>query len=236
MDIKAMHYNIRRKLNKVDSEQFRNLLIPEIDQVLNEAVDIFIGIVASPRYRTQLGFEKTQRSIDDIMPLVKSEHNEDNHYDVANDMVSLPEDYRHYVSSYVLVSKGNCQAKIDTTIIQHDDNAENNSNHKSSFEWRKINAEFNANGVKFYNDGSFQINKFCISYIRKPEFIHNAEDFSDTGYTLPSGTVLSGTKNCELPDHTHGEVVDIAVMLLSGELQNPGVQFHMSKLKLNQLN
>ncbi len=30
MSIKRMHYDIKVKLNKVDSQQYRNLLIPEI--------------------------------------------------------------------------------------------------------------------------------------------------------------------------------------------------------------
>ena len=37
MNISEMHYDFKKKLNKVDSEQNRNLLVPEIDWALNEA-------------------------------------------------------------------------------------------------------------------------------------------------------------------------------------------------------
>jgi len=231
-----MQYQIKRKINKVDSQQFRNLLIPEIDSVLNEAMDIFIKIVAFPRIRTQLGFEKTQRTIDDIRSLVESEHNPTNQFDIENSISVLPDDYKFYISSHVIITKGDCEAKVDTSIVQHDDNSESNSHYKSSFEWRKVNAEFNSEGIRFYNDGSFETEKFCLSYIRKPKYIHNAEDFTSTGYKLPSGEIVSGKQDCELPEHTHGEIIDIAAMILSGEMNNPGVEFAMAKLKLNQLN
>ena len=41
-----MHYDLKLKLNKLDSNQYRNLLVPEIDWVLNEAETIFIKSIA----------------------------------------------------------------------------------------------------------------------------------------------------------------------------------------------
>jgi len=55
-----MHYDLKVKLNKVDSQQYRNLLIPEIDWALNEAQNIFIKNIAEPRKMQQMfdfGFE-----------------------------------------------------------------------------------------------------------------------------------------------------------------------------------
>lgn len=236
MTIQEMHYDVKKKLNKVDSQQFRNLLVPEIDIALNEAIDLFIKIVAFPRFRTHLGFEKSQRSIDDIRSLVESEHYPENQIDVVANQAVLPANYMFYISSFVKATKGGCSADIDIRIVEHDDRPESDPNSKSSYEWREINAEFNSKGVRFYNDGSFEISKFCLSYIRKPKYIHNAESFNLQGYLSPSGTQYEGRQNCELPDHTHREITDIAVMLLSGELKNPGHEFTLAKLKLNQLN
>ena len=63
MTIKEMHYDFKKKLNKVDSQQYRNLLIPEIDWALNEAQNVFVDIVSEPRLKTHLGFEKSQKNI-----------------------------------------------------------------------------------------------------------------------------------------------------------------------------
>jgi len=237
MNVKEQHYDIKKKLNKVDSQQFRNLLIPELDIAINEAVEIFIKLVAFPRFRTVLGFEKSQRSIDDIRSLVESEDNPDNLLAVTANLVALPLNYMFYISSYALVSKGSCiNVKVSVTIPQHDDTSKFDSYYKSSFEWRTLNAKFDSQGIRFENDGSFEVNKLGLSYIRQPLYIHNAEDFSVTGYTSPSGTQYEGVQSCELPAHTHREINDIAVMLLSGELKNPGYEYTVAKLKLNQLN
>lgn len=231
-----MHYDVKKKLNKVDSQQYRNLLVPEIDFALNEAIEVFIKLVAAPKNGAISGFEKNQKAMDDIRPLVESEHFPENQIDVTDNLAVLPDNYMYYLSSYVKTSKGNCSANIDVTPVQHDDKSESNINYSSSFEWRTINAEFNSRGIRFYNDGSFEIKKFCLSYIRKPKYVHNAEAFRGGQYKLPSGILLEGHEDCELPDHTHREITDVAVALLSGEMNLPGYQAAIAKLKLNQLN
>jgi hypothetical protein len=51
MTIKEMHYDFKRKFNKVDSQKNRNILVPEIDLYLNEAEEIFVKLIAEPRKR-----------------------------------------------------------------------------------------------------------------------------------------------------------------------------------------
>ena len=232
MTIKDMHYDFKKKLNKVDSQQNKNLLIPEIDWALNEAQELFVKMIAEPRLKSYLGFETNQRAIDDIRTIVVN----NNCLNVYNNISSLPSDYWHFVRAEVEMSKGKCSGvKARVHIRQHDDDFENSNFDKSSFEWRTINGVFYENGVKFYTDGTFNIDKFCVSYIRKPRLIHNAEDFRNGTYKLPSGQILSGSVNCELPEHTHREIVDIAVLLVTGEIQIPDYQVKLTKLNFNNL-
>lgn len=236
MHIKDIHFNIKRKLNKVDSNQYRNILVPTIDTVVNEAIDMFIKMVAFPKYSTLLGFEKNQRTRDDIFTLIESEDDAVNQLEVVSNLATLPADYMFYIGSHILADKKNCtNIKIIPTVVQHDDTNSKRDFYKSSFEWRRVNAKFDSKGIRFENDGSFNITKFCLSYIRKPKYVHNAEAFRAEGYELPSGTLLVGYENCELPDHTHTEIVDLAVMLLTGEIKAPGFEQTIAKLKMNQL-
>lgn len=242
-----MHYDFKKKLNKIDSQQYRNLLIPEIDWILNEAQNVFVDIVAQPRIPSYLGFEKTQKSIDDIRTLVvpnycsevsKQEDNDSLGNILGNPyyLLELPEDYRYFARGRVYLNKGICknkQAKI--FIRQHDDEFEESPFDNSSFEWRNVNATFYGNFLKLYTDGTFSISNGCITYIKNPILIHNAEDFRNGSYKLPSGEVLTGTSDCELPPHTHREIVDIAVMLASSEIEAPNYQIKYSKLGLNNL-
>ena len=232
MTIKDMHYDFKKKLNKIDSQQNRNLLIPEIDWSLNEAVEIFIKSIAEPRTKTYFGFELNQRSIDDIRTLVVNNQC----LIVNNNIVTLPDNYLHFVKGEIIMSKNNCKnVKGKFKLRQHDDEFEDSPFDNSNFEWRTVNGVFFENGIKLYDDGTFTNEQLCISYIKKPLYIHNAEDFRNGSYKLPSGIILNGSVNCELPEHTHREIVDIAVMIATGELQIPDYELKMNKLRLNQL-
>jgi hypothetical protein len=236
MDVRGMHYDVKQKLNKVDSEQYRNLRVPEIDWNLNEACEIFVKSVAEPRTNNFLGFETSQRSIDDIRTIVVNGAVLTPQTDTDDSIyVELPDDYMFYISSEVLISKPNCGSRVARgIIIQHDDRAQDSPFDVSSFEWGEVNIRFYDKGIKIFTDGTFTIDELRLNYIRKHAYIHDAQDFLPTGsYTLPDGTILAGSQNCELPEHTHREIVDIAVLIITGNLQIPDYQVKQAKINLN---
>lgn len=235
MTIKDMHYDFKKKLNKVDSQQNRNLLIPEIDWALNEAVELFVKFIAQPRSKSYLGFEMNQRSIDDIRTLVVRPESDPNAcITVVDNIVTLPINYWHFIKGEVTMTKNKCTGiKATFKVRQHDDEFEKSPFDSSSFEWRTVNGVFFENGIRLFNDGTFTNEQFCMSYIKRPAYIHNAEDFRNGTYKLPSGTSLTGSVNCELPEHTHREIVDIAVLLVTGEIQIPDYDVKVNKIKFN---
>ena len=228
-----MHYDFKQKLNKIDSQQYRNLRIPEIDWKLNEAQELFVKMIAEPRLRNYLGFETSQRSIDDIRTVVVKDYCSS----IVNNIATLPENYWHFLSGYVTMDKGNCKGVKSNpiNIRQHDDEFEVSPFDSSSFEWREVNALFYEKGLKFYTDGTFTNKLFCMNYIKELKYIHNAADFGAGSYRLPSGTLLTGSVSCELPKGTHREIVDLAVAIASNDLQNPDFQNKIQKLKFNNL-
>lgn len=232
MNIKEMHYDFKKKFNKVDSQKNRNLLVPEIDWTLREAEELFIKLIAEPRVRNQHGFEVNQRSIDDIRSIVVPDYS----IPVVAGVIALPTDYKFFVKAEATISKGKCTGiKARLHIRQHDDMFEESPFDNSSFEWRTVNGVFNQDGIKIFTDGSFNVDSVSITYIRNPKLMHNAEDFKAGTYTLPSGVVLTGIENCELPIHTHREIVDIAVMLASSEINTSDLQVKLNKLNINQI-
>lgn len=227
-----MHYDFKRKFNKIDSQSNRNLLIPEIDWILNEAQNIFIKLVAEPRFQNHLGFETSSRTIEDIRPLVEPDYE----CNINGRIAELPEDYFYYVKAHAKISKGDCNnVRASLNIRQHDDEFETSSFSESSFEWREVNAVFNKNGIKLFPT-DFEINSVILDYIRKPKYMHNAENFGTGSYKLPSGVTLSGYQDCELPDHVLPEIVDIAVLIAAGDINLPDYAIKLNKLKINQLN
>lgn len=242
MTVQEMHYDFKMKLNKIDSEQYRNLRVPEIDWLLNEAQEFFIKSVAFPRVPNYLGFETSQRTIDDIRTIVVE--NKQLEKDLINSedrqkVFVLPTDYMFYISAKVTVSKAQCGLKVVRLLIkQHDDKFEESPFDNSSFEWGDINATFDSKGLRVYSDGTFDVENVKLNYVKEPVYIHNASDFKPEGQykSLKTGLNLTGRQNCELPNQTHREIVDIAVMLASSNLDMQNIQIKQGKLNLNQLN
>ena len=230
MTIEEMHFDFKMKLNKVDNQENRNLLIPEIDWILNEAQELFVKMIAKPRLRSNLGFEKSQRIIDDIKNIVINDYN----LKVVENKVALPDDYWHFLSGEVIIEKGSCKnVKAKFHLRQHDDDFENSPFDKSSFIWRTVNGVFYKDGIKLFTDGTFQIKDFHFNYIKKLKYIHNAKNYKNQQYKLPSGVMLKGKVDCELSEQTHREIVDLAVLLASTQLESQSYQIHNNKINLN---
>jgi hypothetical protein len=230
--IKDMHYDYKQKINKIDSFKNRNFQVPEIDWKLNEALNIFIKMVAEPKFNQIAGFETSQRSIDSIRPLIVEELQiTPSKTTVVDEVYSaiLPVDYMHHLSSVGECKKGTCTAMIRTNIIQHDD--KETMFYTSSFEWRELNILFSGNTIRCKSDGSFSIEKVYLTYIKLPKYIHNAADFIGGTYNLPNGIALSGIQECELPVDTLSEIVDIAVLITTGDLLS-SYQLKQSKLQI----
>lgn len=240
MTAREMHYDFKQKLNKIDSQAYRNLLVPEIDWKLNEAQEIFVKAIAEPRIKNGFGFETGQRTIDDIRTLVINQSIASlsclvvNKIDDNTYYVNLPSDYWFHVSSKVYADKGTCTMKVLNTIIrQHDDRFEVSPFDKSSFEWREVNIRFYQNRITIFTDGTFEPKYLCLDYIKKPRLIHNAQDFQGGTYTTLTGVVLAGQQSSELPEGTHREIVDLAVLITAGDLQNPVSDIQTKQNKIN---
>ncbi|GHV61235.1 hypothetical protein FACS1894195_1450 [Bacteroidia bacterium] len=241
MNIKEMHFDFKQKLNKIDSAQYRNFRVPEIDWKLNDAQDVYIKMIAEPRLRKQYGFESSQRSIDDIRTLVtQTKISLYNDKKENIDVAKLPDDYMYFVSGKVQAKKDICEALLNCIVRQHQETFQDSPFDRSSFIWREINIAFVDGGIKVFTGNDFSVIALTLDYIRRPAFMHNAGSFmisergkEDGTYTLPSGVELHGTKDCELPEHTHREIVDLAVLITTGDLSS---DYSMKQAKTDMTN
>jgi hypothetical protein len=237
MNIQSMHYDFKRKLNKVDSQQYRNLQVPEIDWVLNEAIGVFIDIVAKNRVPSLYkGFEHTLKNTDDIRTMVVTDHsssftdNGDTTYDVV-----LPQDYLYFENGTVVL-EGKCGKRVGRIFIEeHETDFLNSPFENASFEWGEVPGIFTNSVLKLYTQNKFTISDVRLSYIRKHIWVHNAANFVGGTYTLLDGTILTGTQDCELPEQTHKEIIDLAVFITANDIQTTDVQNKLNKLSLNNI-
>jgi len=238
MNIKEMHYDLKSKLNKLDSKQYRNLKVPEIDWKLNEAIELFVKIVAEPKYAKRLGFEISQRVIDDVRTIVvNSEALTEVEKDADTAIFALPDTYFDYVSTGKLMMKsGTCSVKADKVMVrQHDDDFQSSPFDRSNFLWREVNIRFFDKGIKVFTSGEFTVESFKLDFIKQPVSVNNSESYIGGQYKTLAGVLLDANVDCDLPSSVHREVVDLAVAIISGDLQIPDYQIKKDKLSMNQL-
>lgn len=236
MSVKNMHYDFKQKLNKIDSQQNRNLKVPEIDWKLNEALEQFVKNIAEPRVNNAYGVEVNQRTIDDIKNIVVNDTVLTAiPIDTSSYYVELPVNYMFFLSAKILISNTSCGDRFARAMVrQHDDRFEESVFDNSSYEWKEVNVKFYERGIKIYTDKSFIIKALHLDYIKRHSYIHNAEAFLPSGtYNLPDGTVLTGHNDCILSKHTHNEIVNIAVYLTSLDLSMADQQLKQIKTNLN---
>lgn len=237
MNARAMHYDFKQKLNRIDSQKFRNLKVPEIDWKLNEAQEVFVKIIAQPRLSKEYGFEVNTRTINDIRTIVVDHKPVDYItpivFDTSSFTITLPTEYWFLSKAVVLATKGNCtNVKLRTNEIQHDDEDDLSPFDRSSFEWRVVNIRFNKEGLRLFTDSTFVINKVGLEYLKKPRAIWNAQDAENGNYNDMNGNNLTGEQSSELPEGVHREIVDLAVLITAGDLSLPDYQLKYNKLKL----
>lgn len=237
MTIGEMHYDFKQKLNAIDSQKYTGLKAPEIDWKINEAIEVFCKIVAQPSYGDKLGFEVNQRTIDDIRTVVvdqkPSEYITAEAFDDSSFIIPLPSDYWFLANVVVIATKGNC-ANInlyDSKEVQHDDKHESSPFDRSSFEWRVSNFRYNKDGIRFFTDTTFAINKVGLEYLKKPDTVWNAAAYVGGTYKTVDGVPLTGTKDCNLPQLVHRDIIDLAVLIAANDLSLPN--YPMKKDKMN---
>jgi len=239
MNAKEMQYDYKQKLNKIDSQKYRNLKVPEIDWKLNEAQELLIKMILEPRLKSQVGFEMNQRTIDDVRTIVIDQKPADYitslSYDSTSYITSLPTDYWFLAKVNIIASKGSCTGVLmyDSQEIQHDDKSEYSVFNKSSFEWRVSNYRFNSQGLRNFTDATFSIDNIGFEYIKRPRAIYNAGDYVGGVYNGLDGQIYVGIQNCELPEEIHREIVDLAVFVTAGDLNLSSYQIKQNKVALN---
>tara|TARA_R110000851_G_scaffold18032_5_gene56865 strand:+ start:846 stop:1574 length:729 start_codon:yes stop_codon:yes gene_type:complete len=238
MTISEMHYDFKVKLDKVASQTKEDFNVAEIDWLLNEAQDVFIKQRYGLNNPHRTGFEVTQKRIDDLSSLHVKQPEQvgitptltSGVYEVP--LSSLTHTYLFYTRGSVDVTVTNCPTTtMQLRHIQADDlsDALRDPFNQSSitdgvlFNFGKSSGNLATTSIYIY-PGTLTLGDVYIEYIKHPR-----QMFFGT-YTYIDGSTTTLT-NCELPEHTHSEMVDQAVLIASGIIEHPTYQ-QMKKQKV----
>lgn len=220
MTIRQLQIEFERRLQLMDPELVgtNKLNSDTIFSFINEAIDKFYKTRYSGINSKSEGFEQSQKRIDDLRNLIKTATFTDQIINEGNIYkVELPKDYvlmlgdtagitplDEYAQCWELNEDGDYLIKYNDTIeatIETIDRQLNNS--LSEHLLKYCNARplklIQGSDVLLYTDGKYKVSEYKITYLSKPLFI-DSSNITNTEYT-------------SLPEHTHMEIVKMAVQL-----------------------
>lgn len=224
MGIKEFHYDFKLKKDKIDSLQKRNFNRAEIDWLINEAILTFTKTRISGLNVHRTGVEESQKRMDDlstlnikfpIQPLLVPENAGNNTFILELEDLSYP--YYHYLRGWA--NTPIC-SNISLRPTQQDDlnDAQDDPfNESSASEFIRFNFGKGRKKQALFIYSNDEITGVCIEYYKLPQRVHYG------GYTSLDG-ILTNATDSDLPDHTHNEIVNLAVTIAESITENPNYQ------------
>ncbi len=219
MLITQMHNEFKLLLDKGDSLDIPNFLSSEIDSFLSMAQDRFVTKRAFGNNVRRTGFEEDQKRRDDLRTLIVEAQispspNNPNLNKPNGQFINLPDLYRHAINEEAFINK----KRVSVKPITHD-------------RYNKIiddpfNKPLNDTVYRLdYGEGSrFElisgegqtVETYYLRYIRKPGDLSLKDNVSSL-----------------LPDHTHREIIRMAVLDALENVEQP--RYQSSKIELNEI-
>lgn len=221
MTDRKMQIEFERRLQLMDPELVRTnkLNSDTIFSFLNEAIDKFYKTRYSGINSKQEGFEQSQKRIDDLRNLIKNEvFTTEIIADGNTYKVELPDDYTIMLGDtagiapsddyndpcWEMDEDGEYVVKKADTIeatIENIDRQLNNSlsEHILKYSTAKPLRLIQGNDVVLFTDGKYRVVEYRLTYLSSPKKL-DSNNITNTEYT-------------SLPEHTHMEIVKMAVQL-----------------------
>lgn len=230
MTIKEMHYDFRIKKDQVEALNAKAFLDNEIDWLLNQAQLLWVKSklnIVNPR---RSGLEQDQKRIEDLKQLLVKfpeqesmsvVHHEDEHiYELDLSKLKFP--YLYYVRSWVEVISPKCISKALVKIIQHDDIYHALADPFNTSDIDTILANFgrssnvnDSSSLYLYPSTEHSLGKIYLEYLRYPP------NLSLGTYQYLDGKIYP-EQSCILSDHTHPEIVNMAVQIAANMADESG--------------
>lgn len=233
MTIQEMHIEFKERLDKSASSSFPELLVEQVDLLLNNAIEKFVKLRYGRNNIYKAGVEEIQKRTDDLRTLVVTHYpqlatvtTEDN--TVKASLTTLYSDealttlttdkYQFFLNGRVRTVKTGCTSSYNSVkLYNHDDI---NSVLKNPFKkptFNEVIGYFEKGDLYLLTDGTFTIDKAKITYLKKAAVVKYG-----SLYPTPVSNV-----NCDLPEHAHTEVVDLAVLITLENLESIRTQGFM---------
>jgi len=220
MTIQEMHNEFKLLLDKGDSFDAPSFLVEEIDAFLNIAQHKFVNKRAFGNNTRRTSFEEDQKRRDDLRNLVTNGVRNPGSPTSQNKpngrFVGLPSDYRHSINEECILRDGSV---VGVKPITHD-------------RYNKIiDDPFNKPNLNIVYRLDYNGDRFELIF---GEGVTPATD----GYRIryiktPTSVNFAASTDCILSEHTHKEIVKMAVVEALENVEQP--RYQTSKIELNEI-
>ena len=220
MTVQEMHFAVDQGLQKVASSVYDYFLPQEVDFWLNRAQERYIKQrLYKQTDPKKVGFEGNVKRMDDLRMLITADYTDGVTPQPLQDFIDfdLPIDYMFLVNARVTMHVNHCGEQVDTAdpevtrdlrVVEQDKVYQHQQN-----PFAKTKAEFPLGVVYddevrvFQDNERFILKTLHLDYLRQPVDI-----------------TLSTSVDCELAEHTHHEIVDLAVKSIIEAIESPRYQ------------
>lgn len=237
MTISEMHTALDLELDKTSALDLPVFTDDEKDFWLNSAIKKFVKTRYSGINFKNQGFEETQKRIDDLRTLVVSTdigltaegqnwpngYVNDSDNEEGNGAQDIPNDYWFTLAeeSTITIGSGDDAVEKRVGVIQGDQNSYRRlidnplSEHILHYNNAKPIRLFYEDSVELISDGNYTVDTYHLTYLTKPETV----DVDSTPAV-----------NCNLPEHTHDEIVKMTANMILENIESPRYQSHAGEI------
>ena len=216
-----MHTALDLELDKTSALDLPVFLDTEKDYWLNSAIKKFVKTRYSGLNLKKESFEETQKRTDDLRTLLRHADltltavgaNYPNGYvgdmtsavtpDLSDYWITIAEEASITVTESSVTSRVGITQCSQDSYRQHIDDPF--SEHILHYKTAKPLRLFYNNSVELISDGNYSIGTYYLTYIKEPNEV-------------------SSTIDCDLPEHTHDEIIKIATNMLLENIESPRMQ------------
>ena len=217
MDNNLVKVKFYERLNKLASFDYDNIECWQIAEAFNKAQrEWFRRQVHGINVRKQ-STEQSTALIDDIQKFIKSQDLKGTNKKLFFETEQIPGDYAHFIRLSSYADAVNCKNREVTVYLAEEANADvllTDVLKGPSFEWAETFTTMYFDRFKVYTNDKFKVTKAVLYYYRKPA------DISFDGCVNPSTGQSSTEQICELRDDVVEIIIDEAVAILAGDMDN----------------
>lgn len=200
----------KQRLQKQDTNFNSNIIDSEWEDAFNKAVNDWVRRQHHGANQFKEGDEQTEQRIDDLQILLTDKKISVNNKGIYSEITILPTNYRYYKRLTPIVSKNNCKKVTIKSFFVEESNVDDyikDWTFKPSFDFEETFHTMASNKFRVYHNNDFTVDEVLLTYYRNPVLISCLKsDYS---------------KTWEWKDDIAELIIDEAVKIISGDIENP---------------